>query len=345
MGRSVKRIFRKVAPIASIALPIFMPGLGTAVGAALGAGASAAPIVGNAVIGAGLGAASGGGIKGAAIGGVTGGLAGGGGAAIAQGLGAPAGAVSQGLGSAIAGGVSGAASGGGIEGALKGAALAGAGGYIGSGGKVPGLGSMPSRGPAGYGPMTKGEGLLGRMGSITQASGGAQPMRLGSLLSGGAQILSAGQNEGDLEEMRRMMEAQAARAESQYAPFSQAGQQALAQMQAPSMEALQSDPGYQFRLQQGQQALERSLAAQGLGQSGAALKAAQEYGQGLAGQTYDNFFNRQAQMANIGMSAASGLGNIYSGLGNAQAAELMAQMENRNRLYGGLGSLAGGIFG
>ena len=166
-------------------------------------------------------------------------------------------------------------------------------------------------------------------------------MKLGSLLQAGGNLFSYGQGQSDIEEMRRMMEAQAARAEAQYQPYSQAGQQALTNLQGPSLEALQADPGYQFRLQQGNQALERSLAAQGLSGSGAALQAAQEYGQGLANQTYNDYFARQNQIANYGYGAASGLGNIYGGLGNAQAAAQLAEIENRNRAFGSLGNLVG----
>src|SRR5579872_7284050 len=45
---------------------------------------------------------------------------------------------------------------------------------------------------------------------------------------------------------------------------------------------LQNLPGYQFQMQQGTQAVDRNLAAQGLLQSGAAGKALQTFGQGLA---------------------------------------------------------------
>ncbi len=53
-----------------------------------------------------------------------------------------------------------------------------------------------------------------------------------------------------------------------------------------------SNPAYQFQLKQGQQALDRSSAARGMGASGAQMKAAQEYGQGLASQQYDKEYNR-----------------------------------------------------
>ena len=51
-----------------------------------------------------------------------------------------------------------------------------------------------------------------------------------------------------------------------------------------SMADFQADPGYAFRLSEGQKALERQAAARGGLISGAALKAAQRYGQDAASQ-------------------------------------------------------------
>lgn len=240
-----------------------------------------------------------------------------------------------------------------IKGALTGAVLGGAGGYLTGGGSVPGLGSMGTGGTVSAGgvpiPGIKPTGILGSvskglssLGSLASPiSTGGNPMKLGSLLQAGGDIYGYFQSKNDLKDMERMLAQSSAQAQSRFLPYSQAGEQALASMQAPGMEALENDPGYQFRLQQGQKALERSLAARGLGQSGAALKAAQEYGQGLASQTYDDFYNRQAQLANMGYGAASGLGSLDIGMGDARAAAMRAQLENRNRLLSGLGGLFG----
>ncbi len=59
-----------------------------------------------------------------------------------------------------------------------------------------------------------------------------------------------------------------------------------------SMGDFQEDPGYQFRLQQGQQALERSAAARGGLLSGRAAKDMTNYAQGAASQEYGNAYNR-----------------------------------------------------
>jgi hypothetical protein len=77
------------------------------------------------------------------------------------------------------------------------------------------------------------------------------------------------------------------------------------------MSDFQADPGYAFRLSQGQQALDRSAAARGGLISGGALKAAQGYGQDMASQEYQNAFNRYQtnrsnQLQPLGNLMASG---------------------------------------
>ena len=65
------------------------------------------------------------------------------------------------------------------------------------------------------------------------------------------------------------------------APFREAGVRALPELEAASrytpfgMEQFQADPGYGFRLAEGQKALDRQAAARGGLISGAALKGAQ----------------------------------------------------------------------
>jgi Sec-independent protein translocase protein TatA len=59
-----------------------------------------------------------------------------------------------------------------------------------------------------------------------------------------------------------------------------------------SMADFTADPGYAFRLSEGQKALDRSAAARGGLISGGALKAAGRYGQDMASQEFTNAFNR-----------------------------------------------------
>ena len=94
---------------------------------------------------------------------------------------------------------------------------------------------------------------------------------------------------------------------------------------------------YQFLLKQGQQALDRSAAARGMGYSGAQMKAAQQFGQSLASQQYDKEYDRAAQE----------FGNYYNRLaalaqGGQQAATTASQLSGQygQNVGGTLGSLS-----
>lgn len=81
------------------------------------------------------------------------------------------------------------------------------------------------------------------------------------------------------------------------------------------LEALRSTPGYEFQLGEGTRAIESSLAARGLSNSGAAQKALQKYGQGLADQTYGQAVDRMFQAANVGAggtAAVTSAGSSYA---------------------------------
>jgi len=61
----------------------------------------------------------------------------------------------------------------------------------------------------------------------------------------------------------------------------------------------EQDPGYQFRQEQGEQAIGRMAAAQGGRLSGRTLKEMSRFNQGLASQEYQNFAARRAQEAGV----------------------------------------------
>lgn len=81
-------------------------------------------------------------------------------------------------------------------------------------------------------------------------------------------------------------------------PWRQAGERALGKLEAISdytpfsYNAFTADPGYAFRLAEGQKALERSAAARGGLMSGATGKALTRFGQEMGSQEYTNAFNR-----------------------------------------------------
>lgn len=129
------------------------------------------------------------------------------------------------------------------------------------------------------------------------------------------------------------------------------------------MAQFQEDPGYAFRLAEGQRALDRSAAARGGLISGNALKAAQRYGQDMGSQEYMNAFTRylrerEAQLqplqslAGVGQTTAqtmagqagsygSAAGALASATGASSANALLAQGNARASAYGGYGQAAG----
>lgn len=64
------------------------------------------------------------------------------------------------------------------------------------------------------------------------------------------------------------------------------------QFTPPTAEDMQRDPGYQFRLQEGQKALERSAAARGGLLSGGFAKGLERYAQDVGSQEYGNVYQR-----------------------------------------------------
>jgi len=78
----------------------------------------------------------------------------------------------------------------------------------------------------------------------------------------------------------------------------------------PSLDEFQASPGYQFRLDQGNQALDRSAAGRGMLLSGAQLKSLNRYNQGMASQEFGNWFNRISGIADRGLNAATMTGNF-----------------------------------
>ena len=110
------------------------------------------------------------------------------------------------------------------------------------------------------------------------------------------------------------------------------------------------DPGYQFRLQEGQKALERSAAARGGLLSGATGKGLVRYGQDFATQEYDNFLKRYydslaplQQMSGVGVNTGQAQGrNIMQGASNiTNAGQNTTNAIAQNTIYGGESTASG----
>ena len=147
-------------------------------------------------------------------------------------------------------------------------------------------------------------------------------------------------------------------------PYMQAGYTALNQLapmaanyQTFGMDQFEQDPGYKFRLGEGQRALAHQTGARGGLVSGQSLKAMQDYAQGSASNEYNNAFNRyqterQARLgplqslAGVGITTATNLGsagatnaaNVGNLMTGGAAASAAGTVGGANALTGGLGT-------
>jgi hypothetical protein len=168
---------------------------------------------------------------------------------------------------------------------------------------------------------------------------------------------------------RRMYDENVARQK----PFYDVGVNALPELVNASrytnfgMGQFQQDPGYAFRLSEGQKQLERNAAARGGLISGGALKAAQRYGQEMGSQEYMNAFNRyqteraarlnplqsltgMAQttantLGAAGQNMAGNVGAAYMNQGANAGNALLAGAQARASSYGDIAKLYGQIYG
>ncbi len=130
------------------------------------------------------------------------------------------------------------------------------------------------------------------------------------------------------------------------------------------MSDYQEDPGYAFRLSEGQKALDRAAAAKGGFNSGAAAKALIDYNQNMGSQEYGNAYNRYNTnqtnlynrlqglagggqtaantLATTGANTANAISGNINAAGNAQAAGSIA---GGNAWSTGLNNIASGLYG
>jgi hypothetical protein len=192
---------------------------------------------------------------------------------------------------------------------------------------------------------------------------GIETAILGSAVIGGTMANKAARTQASAaDRAAQLQQEQFNRQVELQAPFREAGVRALPELEAASrytpfgMSEFQADPGYGFRLSEGQKALDRQAAARGGLISGGALKAAQRYGQEMGSQEYTNAFNRYqterqarlnplqslagmaqtstGQLGQAGQAMATGVGEA-----GAQAAQARASgyMGGVNALSQGLG--------
>lgn len=158
----------------------------------------------------------------------------------------------------------------------------------------------------------------------------------GTALVGAASSRQAASQAADARQ-RASEEAAVARGEdlARLEPWRQSGEQAnnrLAAMLGLNGQATpfnSDDPGYAFRLSEGQRQVDNSAAARGSTLSGGALKALQKYGQGMASQEFQNSYNRLANVSAQGQNAATGQGSASMQFNTLQNANTNAMGDAR----------------
>jgi hypothetical protein len=135
-----------------------------------------------------------------------------------------------------------------------------------------------------------------------------------------------------------------------------AGEGSLSQLaRGDFMNNFEANPGYQFRLNEGLDALQGSAAAKGMLNSSGTMKGMMGYAQGMASQEYDKAYDRQynrlSQLAGIGQNAnnqyvnaagnyGAGVSANYMGMGNAGAAAEIGEANRQANLIGQGGQAA-----
>jgi hypothetical protein len=188
----------------------------------------------------------------------------------------------------------------------------------------------------------------------------------GAALVGSAMASNAAGNAASMQSdaanrASAVSQAQYAQQREDAAPWRQAGTTALTGLQDSKfqdtfdMNKFQQDPGYQFRMDEGNKAINAAASARGMSNSGATMKALTRYGQdyssGEYAKAYDRFnndrttqFNRlsslagigqtaNSQLAQAGMNNANQIGSNIMGAGNAAAAGAIGQS---NAISGGI---------
>jgi len=222
-----------------------------------------------------------------------------------------------------------------------------------------GSGAPQALGEAGGYGAGAGAGLFG-----AGASNYLMPAALvgNALIGAGAAKSAASTQAAAQQQANQLLAQQYQQQRADLQPYSAAGVNALSKFQGMAdytpfgTSQFQADPGYAFRLSEGQKALERSAAARGGLLSGGTGKRIAAYGQEAASQEYQNAFNRYqteraAKLApyqsliNTGQASAAGQANAAGnygvqagqGLTNIGGAQAAGTMGGANALASGLG--------
>lgn len=148
-------------------------------------------------------------------------------------------------------------------------------------------------------------------------------------LTGGSRSSSGNQAYGFLRDQFSPFISTGAGANNAIAALLGVGGDPAAQQNA--FNTFRNSTGYQFQLDQGNNAITSSAAARGLLNSGSALKAREKYGQGLASNYFSQYLNQLGGLTQNSLAA----GNLIGGAGATSSSKSSP----------GLGGIIGGAIG
>ena len=204
------------------------------------------------------------------------------------------------------------------------------------------------------------QGRAAKKGAQAQAAAAAEASRLQREMYAQQQVLQDPYRQAGLTGQNRMMELMGLGGDANAQDYGRYGRDF-------AMSDYEADPGYAFRLAEGNKALERSAAARGMVLSGSMFKGLQRYGQDMASQEYQNAFNRyqtnrsnqltplaglmaSGQNASNVLTGAAGqlgtqLGENAMGAGNARASGYVGSANAYANALSGVSNAFGGYMG
>jgi hypothetical protein len=189
------------------------------------------------------------------------------------------------------------------------------GGLLGAGAGALGLGAGAGAGAGGGAVSGLGDAIGGSLGSsgglgISGGLGGLGGLGGGSGLGSGLSVLSGLTGLYEASSIQSLAKQQLA-ADNPYGPYRGAAAQQLAALQAnPSL--ITQVPGYNFQFQQGLDATQRAMGAQGYNGSGNLATAETQYGQGFASNFLMPYEQMLGQEAGVGISPNPSALNAYT---------------------------------
>lgn len=108
---------------------------------------------------------------------------------------------------------------------------------------------------------------------------------------------------------------------------------------------IKSTPGYEFRFNEGINAVDSSAANRGMLMSGSQMRRLQEFGDDYAAREFGNYWNRLSGLAGAGGAATSGIASAGANQANNLASIYQNEGQGLASSYGNRTSTAGNTFG